>query len=963
MKKLILISIFLAVYSGVFGQYFQTGQDPASIRWRVIDTKNFQVICPDYYEAEAQRLAGKLEGVYPFGSYSLKHNPAKIPVVLHTQTIRSNGLVAWAPKRSEFFTTPHQSIYPQDWLEQLALHEFRHVVQVNKVNSNLPGWIRLLLGEQGTALAFGAYLPWWLIEGDAVVTETALSRYGRGRLPSFLMEHRAQVLDKGVYSYDKAYLGSYKDFVPDHYKLGYYLTGNMRAKYGTALWEKVFAQTGSKPLSLTPVRKVLKEQTGMNTAENYSDVFDSLRTTWQQEDARYNSAPFTVRTPASRFYTSYTHNHWLNNAEVLSYKTAHDRIPAFVKTGPERIETTMYTPGNVFYESVDYDGEWIIWSERISDPRWHHSGRSLIRMVHSGSKLQADIEPEWKAFSPAVSPGKQHVAVVEADFASQYYISVYRLSDGSLQHRYQSPGNNYFFSPEWISANQLAVIVLTNAGKRLAIIDFSENRLTYLTDHDPGDMKHLHKAGEYLYFIASWSGKNSLYRININNREIELVYEPRFGVESPAVSPDGRKIVLSDYTADGFRLIEIPADHRGIGPFESVQKGNYALAEKLADQEAGIVLFSDSVATAYPSKAYSKAGNLFNFHSWAPVYVDTENYGFTPGVSLMSQDLLGISETVLGYQYDMTEKTGRFTANYSFKGWYPVIDFDFSLGNRASEYMQISRRVDNQGQTVNQDTSMQRFTWGQTSAGLNISLPLSFDKGAFSRLVQPEVQYGFTRYNKHDSIPENFREGKFHSLGYRMYFHQLMRKSYLDMYPDYGIVLDAHFRHSPAGSLRAGHMGALQSVVYLPGLMKNHGIRLYGGAQQKKDGEALAFSDIVRYARGWGRIATTAIYTTGGDYKFPVVYPDQNLFGMLYVRRINASVFADFSRLKGNYYDNGEIAGTYTTDISSVGSEVTADVNMLRFYAPATVGFRSSYLPRKKQVFFELLFSIDFTAL
>ena len=57
---------------------------------------------------------------------------------MHTRTAQSNGLVAWAPKRIELFTTPHQQIYSQDWLEQLALHEFRHLVQLDKIQSELP---------------------------------------------------------------------------------------------------------------------------------------------------------------------------------------------------------------------------------------------------------------------------------------------------------------------------------------------------------------------------------------------------------------------------------------------------------------------------------------------------------------------------------------------------------------------------------------------------------------------------------------------------------------------------------------------------------------------------------------------------------------------------------------------------------------------------------------------------------
>jgi hypothetical protein len=63
----------------------------------------------------------------------------------------------------------------------------------------------------------------------------------------------------------------------------------------------------------------------------------------------------------------------------------------------------------------------------------------------------------------------------------------------------------------------------------------------------------------------------------------------------------------------------------------------------------------------------------------------------------MSQDKLGISELELGYKWDLTEQTGRFIANYSFKGWYPVFDLKLTQGNRASEYRQITQNVNNQG--------------------------------------------------------------------------------------------------------------------------------------------------------------------------------------------------------------------------------------------------------------------------
>ncbi len=960
MNKLLLF--FALILSGfiVQAQYYQTGQDPASIRWKQINTRNFQLIFPDYFEKQAKILAGNLDDAYPYISYTLKHNPQKIPVVLHTQTVQSNGLVAWAPKRAEFYTTPHQSMYPQDWLEQLALHEFRHVVQIDKIHSNLPQWAKFILGEQGTGLAFGAYLPWWFIEGDAVVAETSLSNYGRGRFPSFLMEHKAQVVEKGVFFYDKAFFRSYRDYVPNHYKLGYYLTGNLRARHGSELWEEVLTRAGRKPLSIFPMNQVLKQKTGLNIAENYQSVFDSLHTVWKNEDVLYQSVPFNVISKQARFFTNYTHNYWMNDSSIISYKIAYDEIPSFIRVDKiKKEETKVFSPGVVFNESVGFRDEWVVWSEQISDPRWQHSGRSLLRFFNVNSKRLIELNPQYKSFSPSVSPDKKKVAVVETDFSNNYYISVYQIFDEKLLYRYQSPENNYFFTPVWINDDEIAAVLLTRKGKRLIRTHIPSNDLEQLIDIELGDIKHLRIWENYLYFISSYSGKNSLYRMNLNNNSVEMVYTPRFGVESPAISPDGSRILLSDYTADGFRIIEISSMNDSIKILKNVEPGKYVLAEKLTRQETGFPVFSDTITGEFLSEKYSKAGNLFNFHSWAPVYIDVDAYEFHPGVSLMSQNILSTAETVLGYKWDHTESTGKFKADFTFKGWYPVFDLNLSHGQRATQYPLIIPVEDAQSHRI-QDTIMQRYTWGETSAVFKSRLPLVFDKGPFYRYIQPEVQYAFNAFGQ--SSPDRFHSGNFHSLSYRLYLSQVMRKSYLDMYPDFGIIVDGIFRHSPAGTMRAGQMKALQSVVYLPGLMKNHGIKLYAGAQQKESGGTMAYGDIVRYARGWGRINTTAVNTGGVDYKLPLFYPDWNFWGLIYTRRINSSLFADYTMLKGNFYRNGNVTGTFTKEINSFGTEITADVNILRFYAPSVIGLRASWLPELRNVYFNLLFSIDFAS-
>ena len=56
LNKLVFFVIFLSPFSG-YSQYFSTGQEPATIKWRQINTEHFQLIYPDEYEEKAQQVA------------------------------------------------------------------------------------------------------------------------------------------------------------------------------------------------------------------------------------------------------------------------------------------------------------------------------------------------------------------------------------------------------------------------------------------------------------------------------------------------------------------------------------------------------------------------------------------------------------------------------------------------------------------------------------------------------------------------------------------------------------------------------------------------------------------------------------------------------------------------------------------------------------------------------------------
>lgn len=960
-KYFIITFLFVFWGNAVFGQYFSTGEDPARLRWRQISTLNFQLIYPDDFEEQAQKLANYFEKVYKYGGNSLNHNPRKISIIFHTQTVKSNGLVGWAPRRVEIFTPPHQAIYAQDWLEQLAIHEFRHVVQIDKIHSQLPGIIKLILGEHVSALITGAYLPFWFLEGDAVVTETALSNFGRGRLPSFLMEHRAQVVEKGVFSFDKAFNRSYRDFVPDHYKLGYHLVGEARAKYGYQLWDNAINRITQKPWSLTPFNRSLRIQTGMNQQQLYQSVFDSLHNVWKNEDKTAMPTQSKTLIATTPVYTNYQYNHVLPSNDIITLKTGFDKIPQFIRIGKDGKETFLFTPGQIFDESVGYRENLIVWSEFVPDLRWTHRGRSILKIFDTEDYSVTSLFPENKCFAPSISPDKQYVAVVEVNSENNYYLTVYSTLSGALIKRYQLPDNNYIFSPAWKNDSELAVIVLTRNGKELALVNPFEEKFEWLLDAKMGEIKQLLFNNGNLYFISGYSGKDELWRKAFPDKSIHQISKARFGHAYPAFNQDG-SVVLSDYTSSGYQLIRIEKPLIEITKIDEVQEANFLLADALSGQEQGIINFDKADTLRYNSTNYYKGMNLFKVHSWAPLVIDVNTYDIQPGFSVNSQNLLGTTETTLGYKWNLSENTGKYFVNFEYRGWYPIFKFEAESGKRRSEYYEIQVLINQAGQVIRQDTTVKEFTWSERRISLNSRVPLNLTRGVWHRLLQPELKYDLTLFEHNTSTPAGFIHGNMQTLAYRIYYHQILRQAYRDLLPDWGIVTDISFRHSPLGKVNVGNLISGQFRAYLPGLSANHGFTLYAGIQQRVRGEKYGFGDVVRMPRGWNSANNNQFTSVSAEYRLPLFYPDKNIGRWVYIRRVKAAFFGDYAWLSGNIYKNGNIEGSFSREVSSVGLDLTTDINVLRLYAPASAVLRTIYIPEKNRFNFEFLFSIDFTS-
>ena len=940
-----------------YSQYYNDGQDRAGIKWERISSINFEVIFPQGFEKQATRVVNLMEKSYRYTTETLHQKPKKISIILHTETVKSNAFLGWAPSRIEMYTTPHQQTYSQDWLEQLAIHEYRHMIQVSKLESEMPKLLRYLFGEQAAALLTAAYVPFWFIEGDAVSAETGLSNSGRGRLPDFHRELRAQVVDKKIYSYDKAYLGSYKDYVANYYHLGYFMVGGARMLYDKVIWDEVLHNIARKPLLLRPFDNGLKKSIGIKKVQLYDTVFHYLQDRWIKEDQQIKPTPHIVLTRNPGVHTDYRFGFFSSDSTCVAEKSSLSNIDRLVEINSKGKEKVLFTPGYYFAESVSGKDEKLVWIERLSHPRWYHSDLSLLRIFDRNTKKLNEYKFKTKLFAPAFSPDKSRIVAVEGDSDYRFFLDLIDASTGRLVKQLQIGNDDFLITPSWTAdGKSILVIALRNNQKGILKVDVESGQTAVVL---PFANQEITRPEEYegnVYFIGGYTGVDNLYRIKPDGTTEEII-SSRFGIADHNYR--NGQILYSNYTADGYQLAKASLDSIKAKPvvLSSIQK-SYPIADKLSEQEGGAIDFSVSDGIDYKSEPYRKVLHLLHFHSWAPIAIDPYSQTASMGVSLMSQNMLSTAEFVGGYRYRWQDEQGEYYAGYKYYGWYPVISAEIYSGKRQSQVDINYKYLNQNNEVVRIDTVHKNLGWDETNFTLNTYLPLDLSRGKYFRKIQPRLIYNLTNISANPDSKDFVNDGSYQTLETGIYMYQILHSSEQDLVPNLGVLLDVSYLHSLPGVADFGSMWSVASVLYLPGIGHNDGITIYNGIQHKQQMD-FAFSDRIRFPRGHSHALNDQMYSFGIDYHVPLLYPDLSIWGLAYIKRLKMKMFYDFANYSSTTVQNN-ISTTYSGRLRSTGVELKADMHFIHFIAPMEIGFRTSYL-FNGAINFDYLFNIQFT--
>ncbi|MBV9960917.1 MAG: hypothetical protein JO072_01605, partial [Parafilimonas sp.] len=368
MKRLTLF--YFLLFTFYFSNAQQFGGDPSPVKWRQLNTDTVRIIFPEGMDSIAKRIATITSTEQQHYSSTIGERLHKINIVLRPQTIFSNGYVALGPWRSEFFLTPDQNAFElgaMSWPDLLSVHEYRHVEQYSNFNIGLSHAMHILFGENGQALANAASVPDWFFEGDAVYNETLLSEQGRGRLPLFLNGYKALYLQNKNYSYMKLRNGSYRNYVPDHYPLGYMLVAYGREKYGDDFWKNVTHDAASFHSLFYPMQHAVEDYAHISFSDFVNDAFNFYQQQWKDES--FSNLQF-IDSVEKNNVVDERYPYVTDDGSIIFLKRSYKNIPQFIikhnNGRTEKIAVQDITDDNYF----SYNNGKIVYASYKPDARY-----------------------------------------------------------------------------------------------------------------------------------------------------------------------------------------------------------------------------------------------------------------------------------------------------------------------------------------------------------------------------------------------------------------------------------------------------------------------------------------------------------------------------------------------------------------------------------------------------------------
>lgn len=926
-KIRLVLFIFIFICSGYFGQAQNFGGNPASIKWYQINTPKVRVIFPTGLDSQANRITNVLKLLSDSTAATIGTNQRKWNIVLQNQTTIPNAYVRMAPIMSEFYMTPAQNNFSTGsirWDDNLAIHEHRHIQQFSNFNKGLTKLFSFFLGQEGQLLANGMTVPDYFFEGDAVWQETLVSAQGRGRMPSFYNGFKAlQQADKN-YSWMKLRSGSYIDYTPDHYQLGYQIVAYGYEKYGADFWKKVTEDAVRFKGLLYPFNKAVERYSG----KSYKQFRQDALKYFSEKSPLGSSADteFTYLTRGEKNnVVDYEFPHFISDDSILVTKKSNKEISAFyIVSGGN--ETKIRIKDVVIDDYYSYKNGKIVYAAYQSDPRWANRDYSVLKLVDIYTGEQKQLTTKTKYFSPDIN--EQGTEIIAVSVNTDGTNNLHRINTESGQVISQVPNlYNFFFTQTKFLDSSTVVSAVRNPNGSMALttINLNTGKAIFVTPVTNKVIGYPFVKNDTVFFSIMYGGSDKVFAVTLSNQKTYRLSNNTYSVYAPGSDHRGQ-VLVSAFTADGNMLgkytikkedwVEVGLNEFAstVNSFISNSVENFNGYAMISDLYIGTKKRNFDAHNENPVTKYRKSFRLFNFHSWRPV-VDDPEFGY----SFMSDNVLSNFSSALSYTYNRTDRSHTIGIGSAFAGWFPVL----SVGAQQS----FNRTVDTAfGKSV-------QYNAATINAG--ISVPLRFVGGRTNKFLSFGGRYNIEQYYYRGVGKNVFNNNSIDYINAFLSFSNVSQQAKQHINPRWAQTVSLNYRD--AVNVINSHKFVGHASLYFPGLFTNHSF-VINTAYQKRDTLADLFSKVFSYSRGYQALSTRRMYKVGVNYHLPLFYPDWGFGNILFFQRIRTNVFYDYTNAKARV--NGLLTNIKNR---STGAEIYFDSKLWNAL-PLSFGVRFSHL-------------------
>lgn len=871
---------------------------PPAIRWQILQTDTVDVIFPKGFAAQASRIATIAAFEQQQTAFSIGQKIKKTPIVLQPFTLNSNGYVQLAPSRSEFYLTPPQSSFQlgsNRWIDNLALHEYRHIMQYNNLNVGLSRTARILLGQHGQELLNNAAIPNWFWEGDAVYYETALSNSGRGRSPNFFNYYKSLWAARKHYSFMKLRNGSLKDMIPSHYHLGYLLVSYGRIKYGEDFWAQVCKDAAAYKGSFYPFQKALRKYGNISYRDFHEGAFDYFK---QALGSGISEPTSTLVAGRADVYFPQV----VSDTSFIYLKSSPKHAPGFYlnnKGNEKLLFKADFITDNYFYLSQNK----IVYSTPTTNARWNYLQYSDIRWADVTTKTFRTITKKGRYFSPAFSADGSKIVCVMQSMQQQNYLQILNAETGKILIEYTMPEDEFASFPKFLDDGKIVFSIRDSEGKMgVAMLHLADNKHRMLIPFSTAVIESISVQNGNIYFAASARGNDDIFELNTDGNIYRITSTVTGGYQ-PSVKND--QLLYTTLTWEGYKPIVMHLSKSKIHvPITEFENGvQYVpMVDRLYTPWQG----DSSRLASHELSSYRRTQGWFNFHSIKPYY-ESPNWSLT----LMGENVLNNVQTEAFYAFNENEQSHETGFRQAVGVFYPVITYGSSL-------------------TVGRVSSIGNYNQININAGAFVPLNLSKNKTISTLRFGSNFNYEKAFQTTKST---NAALGSFYYLNHFIRWRASARMAPQHIVPRKAIDANIQFKHAVNGS-EAWQLLA-QLAVNLPSVFPTHGFVLTGSYQRRDTAVRYLYANQFPFSRGYTvKPDYPVMYKVSGNYLLPLAYPDFGVAHIVYFSRIRATLFYDNTIVQSLRLQTSRI-------YASIGAEVWFDTRWWNQF-PLSFGLRFS---------------------